>query len=141
MAAIPGWQVLHVAGEADRRRVAEAYAERLVAARTIGFTEHMADALAAADLVVSRAGAATLGEFPARGLRLLFLRSAGMTLEYAAPLPPASDPALDEEGEAIRHELRDFAGGPLPLDLPDAVQGGNRLLEFQTQELTVGVEQ
>lgn len=28
-------------------------------------------------------------EFPQRGLRLLFFRSAGITLEYAAPYPPA----------------------------------------------------
>jgi catechol 2,3-dioxygenase-like lactoylglutathione lyase family enzyme len=35
-------------------------------------------------------------EFPSRGLRLLFFRSNGITLEYATPLPlPDGDPAPD----------------------------------------------
>ena len=48
-------------------------------------------------------------EFPARGLRLLFLRSAGMTLEYAAPLPPASGPALDDALYGMSYRVTDLA--------------------------------
>ena len=34
-------------------------------------------------------------EFPARALRLLFFRSAGITLEYASPLPPPAEATPD----------------------------------------------
>jgi UDP-N-acetylglucosamine--N-acetylmuramyl-(pentapeptide) pyrophosphoryl-undecaprenol N-acetylglucosamine transferase len=64
---VPGWQVLHITGDADVRRVADAYAAHSVPARTVSFTEHMAEALAAADLVVSRSGASILAEITALG--------------------------------------------------------------------------
>lgn len=46
--------------------------------------------------------------FPARGLRLLFLRSAGMTLEYAAPLPPTPDPARDDALYGVSYRVTDL---------------------------------
>ncbi|MCH9001888.1 MAG: UDP-N-acetylglucosamine--N-acetylmuramyl-(pentapeptide) pyrophosphoryl-undecaprenol N-acetylglucosamine transferase [Planctomycetes bacterium] len=61
------WQVLHLSGESDYRRVAEAYAGRNIPVRVLPFTHDMADALAAADLVVSRAGASTLAELAVVG--------------------------------------------------------------------------
>lgn len=56
------WQVLHLSGEADFKLVSEAYARRNVRYCVLPFTHDMADALAVADLVVSRAGASTLAE-------------------------------------------------------------------------------
>ena len=61
------WQVLHLTGELDFDRVREAYQGRDIRARVLSFTERMAEAIAAADLVISRAGASTLAEITALG--------------------------------------------------------------------------
>jgi len=70
---LPLAHVLHITGRLDYDWVQEARDELEVSLRE-RYQVHaylhgeMADALAAADLVVSRAGASVLGEFPARGL-------------------------------------------------------------------------
>ncbi len=70
---LENYQVIHVCGPRDAARVekrrgelSEATRERYKAFPYLH--EEMVSALAAADLVVARAGAATLGEFPALGL-------------------------------------------------------------------------
>lgn len=71
-------QVIHISGELDWPWV-QAEADRLPTElrrryRPFAYLhEEMAQALAAADLVVSRAGAATLGEYPALGLPSLLV--------------------------------------------------------------------
>jgi len=65
--SLGGWQVLHLTGRLDFDTVRAAYAGRQVAAKVIEYTDDMAHALAAADLVVSRAGASTLAEISAMG--------------------------------------------------------------------------
>lgn len=67
IAKIEGWQVLHLAGDAEAEAVREAYGRQGVRATVLEYTEHMADALAAADLILSRAGASTLAEITAVG--------------------------------------------------------------------------
>ncbi|UCE61253.1 MAG: UDP-N-acetylglucosamine--N-acetylmuramyl-(pentapeptide) pyrophosphoryl-undecaprenol N-acetylglucosamine transferase [Phycisphaerales bacterium] len=62
------WQVLHLTGEQDFEKVDSAYRGTSIRACVMRFTGHMADALAAADLVVSRAGASTLAEITAVGV-------------------------------------------------------------------------
>ena len=61
-----GWQILHLAGQADVERVSAAYGQafrrRHGTARVLAFTDRMGEAMAAADLVISRAGASTLAE-------------------------------------------------------------------------------
>jgi len=61
------WQILHLTGESDHAFVASAYASRKGLGKVLSYTEHMADAVAAADLVISRAGASTLAELTAVG--------------------------------------------------------------------------
>ncbi len=60
------WQVLHVTGSGDYQQVAQAYQDcgEWVA---VAFTNNMPEALAAADVVISRAGASTLAEITALG--------------------------------------------------------------------------
>lgn len=71
---LPLTQVLHVTGAADEAAVAQAAAQLPSVLRSRYHlrayldSEAMAEALAAADLVLCRAGAATLGELPALGL-------------------------------------------------------------------------
>lgn len=61
------WQILHLTGDLDFKEVQQSYRDRGFQARVIAFTDHMADALAAADLVVGRAGASSLAEITAVG--------------------------------------------------------------------------
>lgn len=62
-----GWQVLHLTGEADFELVSAGYRGRGVPVKIVAYTEQMAEAMAAADLIVSRAGASTLAEIIAVG--------------------------------------------------------------------------
>jgi len=67
LAAHRQWQVLHLSGELDYTEVRQAYAATGLPGTVLAFTESMADAMAAADLVVSRAGAGTLAELTCMG--------------------------------------------------------------------------
>ncbi len=62
IAVCEGWQILHLAGRDDVERVRSAYQKQNVHASVLDYTDHMPEALAAADLIVSRAGASTLAE-------------------------------------------------------------------------------
>lgn len=48
-------------------------------------------------------------EFPQRGLRLLFFRSHGITLEYAAPFPAVDTPPEDDAIYGISYRVQDLA--------------------------------
>jgi UDP-N-acetylglucosamine--N-acetylmuramyl-(pentapeptide) pyrophosphoryl-undecaprenol N-acetylglucosamine transferase len=61
------WQVIHLTGEPDYGRVKRAYEGRSIRVCVRQFTDAMGEALAAADLVVSRAGASTLAEITVVG--------------------------------------------------------------------------
>jgi UDP-N-acetylglucosamine--N-acetylmuramyl-(pentapeptide) pyrophosphoryl-undecaprenol N-acetylglucosamine transferase len=69
----PEWQLLHLSGAADETEVRSAYAAAGVPAKVVAFTHEMWLALAAADLVVSRAGASTLAELTALGRPAILL--------------------------------------------------------------------
>lgn len=59
------WQVLHLTGRGGYASVVAGYADAGYSPAVVAFTEHMADALACADLVVARGGASTLAELTA----------------------------------------------------------------------------
>lgn len=65
-AARAAW--LHLAGESDAATMRAAYAQAGIAARVEAFCHEMAKAYAAADLVLTRSGAASLAEIAAAGL-------------------------------------------------------------------------
>ena len=61
------WQVLHLTGEPHFQFVRQTYERCGLDAAVLPFTDHMADALAAAGLVVGRAGASFLAELTVVG--------------------------------------------------------------------------
>lgn len=71
--AHPDWQLLHLSGPLDEEETRAAYAAANVPANVLAFTHEMSLALAAADAVVSRAGASTLAELTALGLPAVLL--------------------------------------------------------------------
>jgi UDP-N-acetylglucosamine--N-acetylmuramyl-(pentapeptide) pyrophosphoryl-undecaprenol N-acetylglucosamine transferase len=66
-AKCPDWQLLHLTGPADEAMVRTAYAAAGAPATVLAFTHEMALALAAADVVIARAGASTLAELTTLG--------------------------------------------------------------------------
>jgi len=64
---------LHVTGDADEDSVREAYRRVDVRSCVMRYTDEMPAALAAADLVVSRAGASTLAELTAVGVAAVLM--------------------------------------------------------------------
>jgi UDP-N-acetylglucosamine--N-acetylmuramyl-(pentapeptide) pyrophosphoryl-undecaprenol N-acetylglucosamine transferase len=73
-------RVIHQTGSRDFERVRAAYAREAVEAEIYPFVDDMAQALACADLVVSRAGAMAVAELAAAGRASILI-----------PLPSASD--------------------------------------------------
>ncbi len=69
----PEWQLLHLTGSRDESVVSSAYTEAGTQARVCAFTHDMQHALAAADVVISRAGASTLAEITALGKSSILL--------------------------------------------------------------------
>ncbi len=61
------WQILHIAGESGEEAT-RAVAEGRPGYRVLGFCDRMADAYAASDMVISRAGASSITELAHAGL-------------------------------------------------------------------------
>lgn len=70
---LPGIQVLHQTGERDVQAVTAGYREAGVKATVLPYIHDMAGAYAAADLVVSRAGATTVAELAVCGKRAVLI--------------------------------------------------------------------
>ena len=69
----PTWQVLHLTGSADDRRMRQAYDSVGVAAVVIAYCHQMGSAWASADLAISRAGANSVAEAHANGVPTIFM--------------------------------------------------------------------
>ena len=48
-------------------------------------------------------------DFPGRGLRMLFFRSGGVTLEFVSPLAPSDDPTAPDRFFGVAYRVRDLA--------------------------------
>ncbi|MBC7241738.1 MAG: undecaprenyldiphospho-muramoylpentapeptide beta-N-acetylglucosaminyltransferase [Anaerolineae bacterium] len=122
--------VVHITGSLDYPWVAEARAKMPaeLQAHYLVFEyleEEMGCALAAADLVVSRAGASTLGEFPAFGLPSVLV-----PYPYSGQHQYANARFLMERGAAVMMEDKD-----LPREL---VPAARRLLADESRRLEMG---
>jgi UDP-N-acetylglucosamine--N-acetylmuramyl-(pentapeptide) pyrophosphoryl-undecaprenol N-acetylglucosamine transferase len=84
-------QVIHLTGDRDDNLAAINYQREEIAAYVAAFHHRMAEAYSAADLVVSRAGAASLGEISQFGLPSLLI-----------PFPFAADQHQHRNAEAFR---------------------------------------
>ncbi len=131
------WQYLHLAGRDDADTVREAYRKREARATVIEYTDFMPDALAAADLVVSRAGASTLAEITAMGVPSVLM-----------PYPHHRDrhqwanaSALADAGAAVIVEDKarpDLNAGPLAATLARLMKDNETLAEIGTQARRLG---
>lgn len=90
LARIPQLEIVHLAGDEDRVRVANAYAEAGVKAEVHGFFSDMPSLYARIDLAVTRAGATTVAELCCAGIGALYI-----------PLPWAADDHQTANAQAV----------------------------------------
>ncbi len=119
-----GWQVVHVTGEREYDRVRAALGGGEAAVRP--YLHDMSDAYAAADLVLARAGASTLGELAATGRPAVLV-----------PYPHAADDhqranaeRFAASGAAVVLDDRDLAAGKLRSALAE-IAAPSRLAAFE----------
>jgi UDP-N-acetylglucosamine--N-acetylmuramyl-(pentapeptide) pyrophosphoryl-undecaprenol N-acetylglucosamine transferase len=106
VAAAPGVVIVHQTGDRDLAAVRQGYAEAGIAARVEPFIDPMAPEMAAADLVICRAGATSLAELAALGRPAVLI-----------PFPAATDDhqrrnaaVLAGAGAAIVVDERELTG-------------------------------
>ncbi len=118
----PGWQLLHLTGDRDYERIAATQRARATAsdARYVArpYLDDMADAYAAADLVLTRAGASTLGELAALGKPAILV-----PYPFAAEGHQEANAArFVSAGAAVLVTDREVQGGDLPSLLAATLQ-------------------
>lgn len=108
------WAVLHVAGKGDFAAVEEATSawKDEPRYRLVEFLSELPAAIAASDLVVSRAGATTLAELTAAGKPMVLV-----PFQFGGKDQPANARSLSEAGAAVALDDRDLGG------LGQAVEG------------------
>ncbi len=107
-----GWQLLALTGESEYERV------RSLLPNARPYLDDMADAYAAADLLLTRAGASTLGELAALGKPSIIV-----PYPYAAQGHQATNAARARAaGAAVVLTDRELAAGSLPAVLAQTVQ-------------------
>ncbi len=113
-----GWQLLHLTGESDYERVAATYRAQTNARVVVrDYLEDMADAYAIADLLLTRAGASTLGELSAVGKPAIVV-----PYPFAAEGHQAANAApIEAAGAIVLLADRDLADG-LPALLAETTE-------------------
>lgn len=129
-----GWQIIHQTGANDRDTVQAAYDELGLDARVQAFIDDMPAAYAQADLVVCRAGAATLAE-------LTVARKASVLV----PFPYAADNhqevnarSLVDAGAALMFRERGLDGKKLAQALRELHASPERREEMERQSARLG---
>ena len=99
-----GWNILHITGERDSGLIASGSPGHVV----LDYCDNMDDALAAASLVVSRAGSSTLAEITALGIPSVLVPYASGNGEQAlnaAPVVEAGGATLIRDAQLTRETL------------------------------------
>jgi UDP-N-acetylglucosamine--N-acetylmuramyl-(pentapeptide) pyrophosphoryl-undecaprenol N-acetylglucosamine transferase len=124
---LPVCQIVHISGEADApwlcsrgSELPQSLAQHYRVYRYLH--EEMIDALAAADLAVARAGAATTGEFPALGLPSILV-----PYPYAGRHQDLNADYMVDHGAAISVPDADLAQGTLGTTIIDLLADDVRL--------------
>jgi len=103
------WRFIHQTGERDAEAVRKAYEQASVPSEVHAFIDDMPSAFAGADLVVSRAGASTVGELLAAGKAAVLIPFPGATdqhqLENARALERAGAARVIEQAELTPRRL------------------------------------
>jgi UDP-N-acetylglucosamine--N-acetylmuramyl-(pentapeptide) pyrophosphoryl-undecaprenol N-acetylglucosamine transferase len=133
---LEGCQVMHVSGSLDADWVAERARSLRPDLRSryrhyAYLYEEMVDALAAADLVVARAGASTLGEFPVLGLSSILV-----PYPYAGQHQEVNADYLVERGAAVKIADAELGAKLLPT-IRDLLEDRERLAEMGARARTL----
>jgi len=103
LAGLPGWQGIHITGKADFERIASFYETEKLPVVAKPFVYEMGFAYAAADIVISRAGASTIAEISLRGRPSILVpyphAVGGHQRENARVLEEANAAIVIEDGE------------------------------------------
>lgn len=112
----PGWQLLHATGEREYDRVRAELGSPNTVVRP--YLDDMADAYAAADLVLARAGASTIGELAALGKPAILVPYPHAAEDHQA----ANAERFAAAGAAVTLADRELASGRLRLVLAECAQ-------------------
>jgi UDP-N-acetylglucosamine--N-acetylmuramyl-(pentapeptide) pyrophosphoryl-undecaprenol N-acetylglucosamine transferase len=123
-----GIKIIHQAGEADYKRVKEAYKKLGVEVELYGFTKELPQLINRADMAVSRSGASTLWELTSNGCVALYVPypyAAGNHQYYNAAFIVENDMGwLQTQGEDLQSRLLEI------IENPDLEQKSQKLLTF-----------
>jgi UDP-N-acetylglucosamine--N-acetylmuramyl-(pentapeptide) pyrophosphoryl-undecaprenol N-acetylglucosamine transferase len=112
------WQLLHLTGDSDYERVAAQRAPANTRVVVRPYLEDMADAYAVADLLLTRAGASTLGELGALGKPAIVV-----PYPFAAEGHQAANAArLEEAGAVVVLTDRELREGRLPAVIAETTE-------------------
>jgi UDP-N-acetylglucosamine--N-acetylmuramyl-(pentapeptide) pyrophosphoryl-undecaprenol N-acetylglucosamine transferase len=121
------WRFVHQTGERDLAMVRDAYQKAGISAEVHAFLDNMPEVFAAADLVISRAGASTIGELLAAGKAALLI-----------PFPAATDQhqldnarALERAGAARVLEQSSLTPERLVTEIDQLVGAPERLMAME----------
>src|SRR5881394_55660 len=119
-------QVIHLSGARDERLVADNYRRENIPAYIAAFHHRMEEAYSAADLVVARAGAASLAEFAAFSLPGILI-----------PFPYAADDHQTRNAEIYAHadaaillKQSDLSGESLARNIRELMENPHRLQQM-----------
>lgn len=135
----PDMMLLVVTGTSDFATIEEKVRRQGIQARLAGkmlirpYLYNMDDALAAADLVVTRAGATTLAEITARGIASVLIPSPYVTANHQEH----NARALVDKGAAVMIRQQDLAGGLLAKTIKSLLDDPHQLsaMEIAAQKM------